>query len=578
MCSALPLFAQIVMTNQTTSAGITFVHSTTAAPVVGALFSTSFAGGAAAEDFNNDGYLDLFVVQNDESQPCHLYINQQDGTFNEESPARGAQLFTFGSGASAADFDNDGDIDICVPNIAPNHTLLINDGQGSFTIENVGLDKPAAFTTSSSWGDVDNDGLLELAIAGWQSSGHQLALYRWGGDAFAEFEFRTDPTNDNLNVFSPRFADVTGDGIQDLPMVADHHFSQLYHNNGEGLFTNVTDLTDVGTDENGMGSAIGDYDNDGDLDWFVSSIADSITPGKIGNRLYQNDGNGIFADVTDTAGVSAGYWGWGASFGDLDLDGDLDLMHVNGYGRGVVDPTRLFENLGDGTFREVSTAAGVDDMGDGRGLLLADMDNDGDLDAFVSNNNEPPIYYRNDTATSNTWLKVTLDGTPPYHRNGIGSRVYVTTGDLMQMRELHASTNFMSMEPGRIAHFGLAEATSATQVRALWVSGDEVVQYNVAANQQISLPSPNAIISTRTPNVHEAILADAKAVAPLDSAKTWEHGGIIYSDPASIAFDSTEKQQLRLNIYDSATSELLRSEFYYVEPQAQPQSAYWMTY
>ena len=163
----------------------------------------------------------------------------------------------------------------------------------------------------------------------------------------------------------------------------------------------------------------------------------------------------------------------------MDNDGDLDLYHVNGWVQQQAEgspsefdnqPARLFENAGYLGFHEVAEQTGADDKGQGRGLILFDFDNDGDLDVFITNNHEraldggdsirgpaAPTLLRNDTPTENHWLKVTLEGSPPLHRDGIGSRIYVTTGGHTQMRELHASTNFVTQEPGRIAHFGPGE-------------------------------------------------------------------------------------------------------------------------
>ena len=163
-------------------------------------------------------------------------------------------------------------------------------------------------------------------------------------------------------------------------MTSDAGNSQLYLNLGDGLFRNVTATNGTGADRSGMRAAIADYDNDGDLDWFVSSIA--INSSQFGNRLYRNRGDGAFRDVTELAGVNVGYWGWGSSFGDLDIDMDLDLFNVNGWWDGGFDhrPAVLFEQSQWGEFLDVAENAGADHRGDGRGVILADFDNDGDLD------------------------------------------------------------------------------------------------------------------------------------------------------------------------------------------------------
>ena len=530
-----PNASSMRFTDVTKQAGITYRYLPPE-PLFGRPEPAEMTGGAVAEDFNGDGWVDLFVLRGGIA-PSYLYINQGDGTFTEEAEARNADLpAVLGAGAAAADFDNDGDLDIVVASHSAPHYLLLNDRAGYFTIDNTMLTEPEFFATSPSWGDVDNDGLLELVLGEWNmeradaqigSSNVKDApangvnestpvMYRNTGNGQLEiYEFRLMPLIDWW-VLAPRFADLNGDRLTDLAVAADFGRSRLYLNVGDGMFDTVSVRL---TDENGMGAAIGDYDNDGDLDWFVSSVFDDLSStlevrafhGVTGNRLYRNEGGMTFTDVTGGAGVRDGGWGWGASFGDLDNDGDLDLYHVNGWVQNPAagdprlfdeQPSRLFSNLGDGTFEEVAGFAGAANRGQGRGVILFDFDNDGDLDIFITNNHKyifdyrmasrdpgTPVLLRNDSQNENHWLKVTLDGTPPLHRDGIGSRVYVTTGGITQMRELHASTNFMTQEPGRIAHFGLGTATIIDEVRAEWVNGEVNILTNVAVDQHISLSS-----------------------------------------------------------------------------------------
>ena len=526
-------------TDVTVESGITYLHE----PVrerYSMIEPGWTAGGAVAEDFNGDDWMDLFVLTGGAGS-SHLYINQGDGTFIDEGVERGASVSVEGGmAAGAADFDNDGDIDIVVSTDLSPHLLLINDGAGHFFVNDTMLTGPWEFVTSPSWGDVNNDGQLELILGEWNPlnkyrravreqiedpvTSPMLWLYRNMGDGRLEpYQFRTTEFTERY-ILAPRFADVNGDRLTDLTVVADFENSQLYLNVGDGMFENVTATNGTGSDEQGMGSAIGDYDNDGDLDWFVTSIFDgSGTPerdwGVTGNRLYRNSGDGTFEDATDAAGVRDGNWGWGASFGDLDNDGDLDLYHVLGWpsvqestvpGKFNNKPARLFENLGDGTFVDVAASSGADDRGQGRGVILFDYDNDGDLDIFITNNqhltvegsfefHDPaaPTLLRNDTGNGNHWLKVTLDGEPPLHRNGIGSRVYVTVGGKVQMRELHASTNFVAQEPGRVAHFGVGNATTIDEVRAEWVNGEVTVVADVPVDQHISIRPPS-VTSRRT--------------------------------------------------------------------------------
>ncbi len=301
--------------------------------------------------------------------------------------------------------------------------------------------------------------------------------------------------------FTPNFADINSDGYPDILVASDFLTSQVFINQQDGTFLNTTD-PGVITDENGMGAAIGDYDNDGDLDWFVSSIYDpnGIAEGGwdvSGNRLYKNNGDGSFEDVTVAAGVEHGFWGWGSCMYDFDNDGYLDIAHVNGYGFSPTmtftqeffsDPTRLFMSNGDGTFTEKALDLDLDDTGQGRGIVCFDYDKDGDLDLFIANNNQPPKLFRNDFGNKNNFLSVRLNGLPP-NTEAVGARITVTVGTKVQMRELRAGSNFVSQNPV-IAHFGLKDANIVDQVHVRWPDGKISILENVEVNQHLTINDP----------------------------------------------------------------------------------------
>ena len=352
----------------------------------------SIPGGATVADVNGDGWMDIYAVQGD-AGPNLLYINDKNGSFTEEAASRGAELSgLYGSAASAADFDNDGDIDLGVSIYYGKARVLINDGSGNFTSEIVLPFPDNERTHSSSWGDVDNDGLLELAIGMWvgREGNHNtqgLHLYKNNSGTLQDYEFRTIPQIDS-HIFTPRFADLNGDRLSDLHVIADYGESKLFMNVGGGMFV---PSAGAGGD-NDMGHTIGDYDKDGDLDIFTTDIATNK-----GNTLQRNNGQGVFTNVSASAGIADGGWAWGGSFGDLDNDADLDIYHVNGFaGDGGIwqdDPGRLFMNNDDGTFDEVAACAGAEAaLGSmGRGVSLFDYDNDGDLDIFIVNNRFLPL-------------------------------------------------------------------------------------------------------------------------------------------------------------------------------------------
>ncbi|HEX6131540.1 MAG TPA: FG-GAP-like repeat-containing protein, partial [Actinomycetota bacterium] len=414
--------------------------------------------GATFADYDGDGWLDLFVLGFD-FQPSKLFRNLGNGTFQDVTAASGLGNLTRENNVSASlgDYDRDGDLDLFVTHwdggkqlVASDQHLWRNEGNGTFT--HVG---PAA-------------------------SGIHI-----------------DPPGAEIDVsFTPNFTDVDSDGWPDILLAADFGQSQVFANDGDGTFTAVTD-ENVVTDQNGMGAAICDFDHDGDLDWFVTSIYDP-SESKNGNRMYRNAGGApavAFADGTDDAGTRIGHWGWGASCQDFNNDGHPDIFHVNGFDSSITnkaynetDPALLYVANGDGTFDDEAAARGIADTGRGLGVVSFDYDRDGDLDVFLTNNRAAPKLYRNDGGNLQSRLTVKLAGRAP-NREGIGSRVLVTVNGVTQMQELRAGSNFTSQDPAE-AHFGLGAATVVPTVRVEWLAGGSTTLTNVAANQTITVTEP----------------------------------------------------------------------------------------
>ncbi len=514
--TALDAIAQPTFTDVTTEARVDWLHWDGVVPPElrpGDRDVWMMSGAAAAGDFDGDGWTDLFATRIE--APNLLFRNRGDGTFQQTGHAAGVDLVTASTGCAVGDVDGDGDLDIYVMTGAPDtrNYLFLNDGSGRFTEDaiarGVSLETPGQphRCTSAAFGDYDLDGDLDLVTAAWQLFTNKNLLLR--NDGTGHFEDVTEDVGIDTTTslgFSPRLADVTNDGWPDYLLVGDYGTSCLYRNLGDGTFRNLRPLAQTGTEENGMGSALGDIDNDGDLDWFVTSIFDQGSPvhptqalwGHTGNRLYRNNGHGLFHDDTDTCGVRNGDWGWGASFFDFDNDGDLDLGMTNGMDFPWVlyetafhtDRMRMWRNDGSGIMTEIGLECGLDDARTGKGFLTLDYDRDGDMDVFVTNNAERPVLYRNDGGNALDWLQVTLRGTTS-NRTGIGARVYVQVqeGGPTQMREISAGTNFMSQDEA-VAHFGLGAKgiASVHRVRVVWpASGAESILEDVAPNQRIEI-------------------------------------------------------------------------------------------
>ncbi len=478
-------------------------------------------GGAAAGDFDGDGAIDLIVTRMDGHDL--LFRNRGDGEFEEVSESAGLSRWELASnGAAWGDIDNDGDLDLFVTTVGDTrHYLFVNE-DGVFSEE--GVARGAAVDTgdrrigfSATFGDYDLDGYLDLHVTEWRPSqlvGEAVAgvrlLRNLGPERPGHFEDVTESAGVGMDqvvsqtqneltegtfAFGSTFVDLDDDGWPDLAVASDFGTSRLFWNNGDGTFSDGTLDARVGTAQNAMGTTFGDYDADGDLDWFVTSVFSFRTgsPGsgeqglRDGNRLFRNDGDRRFSDTTDAAGVRNGSWGWGAAFFDADNDGDLDLTMTNGMEMMPgfdADATRYWENDGSGRFRSRNTDVGLDDIEDGKGLLVFDADNDGDLDVFVVNNASEPLFYRNQSRDVGGWLRLSLEGVTS-NRQGLGAKVSVFADGLPeQIRQAGVSSHFLGQSEDAL-HFGLAGSGTADIVIRWPASGLVTTLNDVPANSWI---------------------------------------------------------------------------------------------
>ena len=485
-----------------------------------------FSGGVASGDYDDDGDIDLFVVRGNVG-PNLLYRNRGDNTF--EDVAAGAGLANTRSafqnyrhsGPAFADMDGDGDLDLFIGGVQGDPSFVFrNNGDGTFTdvTAGSGIDRlRSQQNVSSAFGDYDMDGDVDLLLAHWgtprSNSNPGDTEHLWRNDSTPDairfvsvsVEAGLSPSIQNLQdpramrseidaTYAPSFAHLNDDRFPDIFMVADYNRSQVFINNGDGTFTNVTDV-EVITDTNGMGSALGDFDNDGDLDWFVTSIFRNILrTSPNGNRLYRNDG-GTFVDVTATAGVADGGWGWATCFFDFENDGDLDLYHTNGWEFEThegfdTDASRAFVSNGDGTFTNQASSLGLADEGQGRGVVCADFDSDGDVDIFLWSKHDENggRLFRNDS-TGNNFVTVKLNGLPP-NTQAAGARIRARIGENTQMREIILGSNFISQNPADQI-FGLGQASQVDSLVIEWPDG-EVTDFGIVqGNRHIVIDHPS---------------------------------------------------------------------------------------
>lgn len=453
-------------------------------------------GGMAAGDFDRDGLDDLFILGGGGRADQLLIARMTDEgvRYTDRAADFGIDRLHVGTGVSVADYDNDGDLDLYITSFGTNgaqtgrHILYQNsgpDGSGNLSFVDVaqqaGVQRSSVSRTdgfSSSWGDIDLDGDLDLFVAGWIGDSDGNRLFRNNGDGTF-----TDITDDAVAFdmigtrgFTPRIIDVTGDGFPEILIAADYGTSILLLNDGTGRFTDFTRASGTSHETNGMGATNADFDNDGRIDWYVTSIYNTATT-QDGNKLYLNRGGGVFDEISAGAGVDDGGWGWGTAAGDIDLDGDTDIIETNGWlgGQWLVERAYVFLNTGDGTaFEERGVDCGVTYNAQGRGVLLWDMDRDGDLDAAFAGTSGGTEIYENDRAQrdSPAWVAFRLGttGSPSIAPDGVGAVVSVTTALGTQHRWIQANSDYLSQSP-IAAHFGLGEAAGIDTVTVRWPNG-----------------------------------------------------------------------------------------------------------
>jgi len=421
--------------------------------------------GVAFADIDNDGDLDLYV--SNKGGENVLYENDGNGIYTAISREAGDRVDDsgFSMGSCFADIDNDGDQDLYIVKggryeIEANRLLLNDNGRFVDITARAGVGSKD-FTYSAAFADIDNDGYLDLYLANY-GVGAKNILYRNNGDQ--TFSDVTDGAGvgDRSWSWSAVFSDINGDGYQDLYVVNGRYPAgepnHLYVNNGDGTFTDTSRTAGVDDNNWGLGAAFADVDNDGDFDLFVSNYVGS-------NKLFVNDGSGVFSDASEISGLADEGWGKGPSFGDVDHDGDLDL-----YEGDCKLANKLYLNNGSGVFSDVADRFPVlkNETVRTKGTAFADIDNDGDLDLYVVNWGVSNRLYRNEQ-NDNRYLKIKLKGTVS-NSDAVGARIRVSRdGQQVGLQEVKTLTGFVSQAPLEV-HFGLP-ANGVFQVDVTFPSG-----------------------------------------------------------------------------------------------------------
>lgn len=473
-------------------------------------------GGASVGDFNNDSWPDLFLPAGG-TGPDRLFINQRDGTFRDEAAAWGVDRRTRSAGSAVADFNNDGLVDLFIVNYGdfpgpagPGRCILYQnlgpDAEGQWRFADVaaqaGVNEvlPVSGGMGAAFGDYNLDGHLDLFVSTWIFEPGGNRLFRNDGDGTFTDASDTLPAEPfPLRGFTPNFADIDDDGWPDLLLTNDFNTSRLYRNTGRDggfLFEDITQAAGITQDCNGMGSTLADFDADGVLDWFVTNIYLEVGSPPCANTLYRGLGveGGVprFADVAADAGVGDAGWGWGVTAIDADNDGRTDLAVTGGWPGFPATPARLFMNDGDGAsgpvFTDEADAAGLAWSGQGRGLVHLDYNKDGRPDLLFVNNGSRARLYRNDTPDAGRFLRLDVDASthPCLAPKGVGARVTVTAGGRVQTQLLDSRTTYLGQSEQTL-HFGLGDAASADTIEIRWADGSRTTLQDVPADQTITV-------------------------------------------------------------------------------------------
>jgi len=530
----------IVLTDVTKETGVTFIHTDGSSGQH--YIVESVASGLALFDYDGDGDVDIYFLngsplkgtKSGKAPKNELYRNEGSWKFTNVTDQAGVGDTGFGLGVAAADYDNDGDQDIYVNNYGPN-VLYRNNGDGTFTdvTAQAGVANGHKVGAAVLFFDMDKDGDLDLFVASYLDFTYENHLMRtskgipkYAGPMdfppMANNLFRNngDGTFTDVSIESGVgkhkgwgmggvCADYDNDGDTDVYIVNDVYANFLFDNDGTGKFEELGLITglayDLHGDEQGsMGADCGDYDNDGWLDFYQTSYADELA------TLYRNLGSKLFEDVTMTTGAGTRtfpYVTWGCGLVDFDNDGDRDIFVACGH---LEDNVELYDttatsnaqnillmNTGDGKYVDVT-----DQSGNGmqvklrsRGAAFDDLDNDGDVDVVILNARQPPTILRNDTPHENHWLQVRLRGVKT-NRDGVGARVKVVAGDLMQIDEVHSGRGYQSHYGTRL-YFGLGKRNHVDRIEVRWIGGGTDVYQDIAVDRLVILTEGSSKTSRR---------------------------------------------------------------------------------
>jgi len=533
--SASSKAAAILFENVLKKSGVVFTLKNSVSPHRYSI--ETMTGGVALFDYDNDGLLDIFFTngaaipsleKTDSSFSNRLFHNNGDGTFTDVTEKAGLAGVGYSMGVAAGDYDNDGFVDLYVTGVNRNQ-LFHNNGDGTFSdvTEKAGVTGTVpgigkAWAVAAGWFDYNNDGLLDLLVVNYLNydlktaaacsvgklptycspndfQGTPNILYRNNGDGtFTDVSAASHIGQYVGKGMGVAFADYDGDGFTDIFISNDTYPNFLFHNNGDGTFTDQASDAGVAYNETGktvagMGADFRDLNNDGLPDIFHTAMfGDTFS-------LYANEGKGQFGDVTSSSGLTAAtgrLTAWGTGAYDFDNDGWKDLFTANA---AILDnsvevehrpyrlPNRIFRNSGDLKFEDVSGAAGTDFAVPAahRGAAFGDLNNDGKVDVVITVLNGAPEIFMNRTESGRHWIILKLVGVKD-NRDGLGTKIKITTAHGSQYNEATTALSYNSSSDKRV-HFGLGEDAVIDRIELAWPTGVKQVLRGVKADQVLTI-------------------------------------------------------------------------------------------